>query len=147
MLKHKIIGRNISILYRSESNYTDKRIRNLNLSKIQVEILLFIKENPETNLKEINNYFKFNKATITKIVKHLVSEGYVEFFINSMDKREKRLIITEKSKSLLPEIKKVFDVWEEIILKDISEEDIEITRNVMAQMVKNMSLIKEENNE
>lgn len=144
MLKNKIIGRNISILYRSEVNYADKQINNLNINKVQVEILLFVKDNRDTNLKEINNYFRFNKATITKIIKHLEKEKYVKSVVNKNDRREKMLTITQKGESILPHYIKTFNLWESIILKDISEENIEIARNVLAQMVKNITHIQED---
>jgi len=147
MLEHKIIGRNISILYRSESNYTDKRIKNMNINKIQVEVLLFIKDNPGTNLTEINNFFRFNKATISKIVKHLEAEKYVLASINTFDKREKCLEATEKGLLILPEVKKIFNIWETEIIKDIPNHQIEITRNVLAKMVNNISSLNGEPNE
>lgn len=142
MLKHKIIGRNISILYRSESTFFDKQIRDINTNKIQVEILLFIKDNPDTNLTEINNYFKFNKATITKIVKHLEKEKFISTSVNTQDRREKIITITAKGEYILPEIKEIFNNWESVISRNISDEHIEITRNVLAQMVKNLEQIQ-----
>lgn len=144
MILNKIIGRNISILYRNESIYIDKQTNKYNLSKIQVEVLLFVRDFPNSTLKEINCFFKFNKATVTKIIKYLAENGFVTISQNKDDRREKFISITDKADKILPVIKDIFLKWEKIILENIPKENIEITRDVLAQMVENMSLIQED---
>ncbi len=138
-MKEKIIGRNISILYRHEIILVDSQLKELHISKIQAEVLLFINDRDGVNLTEINNFFKFNKATITKIIKHLEISGYVRSINNENDKREKIIFLTKKGTGIVPNIFDVFKKWEELVINNIPEIDIEIARTVLAKMVENIT--------
>lgn len=135
----KIIGRNISILYRHEITLVDSQLKELHISKIQAEVLLFIKDYDGVNLTVINNFFKFNKATITKITKHLEISRYVRSINNEHDKREKIMFLTKKGTGIIPIIFDVFRKWEELVINNIPDVDIEITRTVLAKMVENIT--------
>ena len=56
---NKIIGRNISILYRNENNYVDIKLKKYNINKVQAEVLIFLKFNNGANQTKINEFFLF----------------------------------------------------------------------------------------
>ncbi|MBK5243209.1 MarR family transcriptional regulator [Clostridium sp.] len=140
----KIIGRNISILYRNEKNFVDVKLKEYNLNKVQAEVLLFLKDDNGANLTEINELFLFNKATITKIITHLEKYNYVNRVVNESDKRERGIYLTDKGRNIFPIITEVLKGWEDILIDNISNADIEKIRSILAKMVDNITTFTED---
>jgi len=120
---NKIIDKNICILSRYSHAHADEQLKILELNKTQAEIVLFIYENDNLSLTEINRYFLFNKATITKNIKHLVQLGLVTWNNSDADKRKKMMVITNKGKSLTPDIIKVLRQWDNKLTLELSTEE------------------------
>ncbi|MGH4117372.1 MarR family winged helix-turn-helix transcriptional regulator [Clostridium sp.] len=139
----KIIGRNISILYRNANNYVDAKLKKYNLNKVQAEVLLFLRDDKGANLTQINELFLFNKATITKIITHLEKNNYVNRVVSASDKREKGIYLTDKAKDIFPSIIEILEAWEDILTNNISNDDIETIRSMLAKMVDNITTSKE----
>jgi DNA-binding MarR family transcriptional regulator len=139
----KIIGRNISILYRNENNYVDVKLKKYNLNKVQAEVLLFLRDNNADNQTKINEFFLFNKATITKIITHLEKYDYVNRVVSENDRREKGIYLTVKGINILPSITEVLNGWEDILIDNIPSADIEKIRSIIAKMVNNIKILKE----
>lgn len=139
----KIIGRNISILYRNEKNFVDVKLKKYNLNKVQAEVLLFLRNNNGANLTEINELFLFNKATITKIITHLEKYNYVNRVVSESDRREKGIYLTDKGRNIFSRITEVLKGWEDILIDNITNVDIEKIRSILAKMVDNVTTLKE----
>ena len=139
----KIIGRNISILYRNENNFVDVKLKKYNLNKVQAEVLLFLRDDNGANLTEINELFLFNKATITKIITHLEKYNYVNRVVSESDRREKGIYLTDKGRNIFPSITEVLKGWEDILIDNIPNADIEKIRSILAKMVDNITTLKE----
>lgn len=139
----KIIGRNISILYRNENNFVEFKLKKYNLNKVQAEVLLFLNHYDGSNLTEINEMFLFNKATITKIITHLEEHSYVNRVVSENDRREKGIYLTAKGRNILPSITEVLKGWEDILIDSISDSDVEKIRSILAKMVDNITKSKE----
>ncbi|MEK6265706.1 MAG: MarR family transcriptional regulator [Clostridium sp.] len=139
----KIIGRNISILYRNEKNFVDVKLKKYNLNKVQAEVLLFLRDDNGANLTEINELFLFNKATITKIITHLEKYNYVNRVVSKSDRREKEIYLTDKGKNIFPNITEALKGWENIIIDNIPNADIEKIRSILGKMVDNITALKE----
>ena len=140
----KIIGRNISILYRHENNFVDIKLKKYNLNKIQAEVLMFLRDNNAANQTKINEFFLFNKATITKIVTHLEEYNYVNRVVSENDRRENGIYLTDKGRDILPSITDVLKGWEHILIDNITSVDIEKVRSILAKMVENITAFKED---
>ncbi|MGH4050159.1 MAG: MarR family winged helix-turn-helix transcriptional regulator [Clostridium sp.] len=139
----ELIGRNISILYRNENNFIDAKLKKYNLNKVQAEILLFLRENNGANLTDINELFLFNKATITKIITHLENYNYVNRVVSESDRREKGIYLTDKGRNICPSITEALKGWEDILIDNIPNADIAKIRSMLAKMVDNITILKE----
>jgi len=141
MEKKKIIGRDISILHRHKNRYGDTVFKEFNLNNTQAEALLYLNRFPGANLKEINNYFMINKASITKIVNHLEISGYVSRRYNKQDKRECGVYLTDSGIELIPELINRLQKWESKLLSNISVSDVDKLRDLLFQMVENITVM------
>ncbi|MGK0465613.1 MarR family winged helix-turn-helix transcriptional regulator [Clostridium sp.] len=140
----KIIGRNISILYRNEKKFIDIKLKKYNINKVQAEVLLFLRDDNGANLTEINELFLFNKATITKIITHLEKYNYVNRVANESDRREKGIYLTDKGRNIFPNITEALKLWENILIDKIPNADIEKIRSILVKMVDNTKILMED---
>ena len=98
-------GRSISIIHRFSQKFVEQELKEYNINKAQMEILIvMLKSTKLLNQKEINSYFGYNKATVTKLINSLEEAGYVARIKGDQDKREKFLIFTEKGQKIKPVI-------------------------------------------
>ena len=140
---NKIIDKNICILSRYSQSYADDKLKTLELNKTQAEIVLFIYENDNSSLAEINRYFLFNKATITKNIKYLIRLGLVTWNSSATDKRKKMMVITEKGKALAPEIIKVLKQWNDKLTLELNREEVESLSELLYTITKQITKNKE----
>ncbi len=108
------------------------------MNKVQAEIILYLYNNDGTNQKTLNNFFMFNKATITKITTHLEKHDYLVKIISKNDQREN---------NIFPIIINTLKQRENILLKDINDKELEILKRLLSQMVDNITQLKEVENE
>jgi len=139
----KKIGRNISILYRNEYHFANCKLKKYNLNKVQAEVLLYLKDSNGINQIELNEYFLFNKATITKIIVHLEKYNYVSRVVSKKDRREKKIFLTDKGKNMFPIIYEILKGWEDILIDNIQNVDIQKIKDLLDQMVDNITILKE----
>jgi DNA-binding MarR family transcriptional regulator len=105
---------------------------------------MFLRDNNAANQTKINEFFLFNKATITKIVTHLEEYNYVNRVVSENDRRENGIYLTDKGRDILPSITDVLKGWEHILIDNITSVDIEKVRSILAKMVENITAFKED---
>ena len=135
----KIMGRNISIIYRVEHHYVDFKLKDFEINKVQAEVLIILQHKNGCNQNELNETFLFNKANITKIIKQLEKREYIERIASEEDKRAKGVYLTQKGRDILPQIIEILDEWTSILTKDIPTSDIKTVEKALAKMVENIT--------
>lgn len=141
----EVIGRNISIIYRQEQVFIDHLLKSYALNKVQAEILLFLESEKMTNLTQMNTHFLLNKASMSKNIKNLLNEEYLIQSKNNFDKRENLLSLSDKGVGILPTLKDVFQLWENLMIDQIKDQDLEQLRITLADIVDNIRTIKDKN--
>jgi len=136
---NKIIDKNIGIISRYSHTYADEMLKKFKLNKTQAEILLFIYENENMSLAQINRYFLLNKATITKNIKYLIKLDLVTWCSISSDKRKKIMLITEKGRIVVPEIIKVLAQWDQSLTLGLTKEEIESLSELLYSITKRIT--------
>ena len=75
-----------------------------------------------------------NKSTIARGIEWLLENGYVTREAKPEDKRCLLIYPTEKMLKVYPMVKSIADSWNDVLTKDISEEELEITYSVLMRM-------------
>ncbi|MGM9971868.1 MAG: MarR family winged helix-turn-helix transcriptional regulator [Anaeroplasmataceae bacterium] len=82
-------GRNITKIVRNMMLYKNKKNNN-NLNNNEFELVRYTtKHNEGLSLKDIASYLNVDKALVTRMVKKLASENYIEVLSDSTDLRKK----------------------------------------------------------
>ena len=86
-------------------------------------VLVVVEQSNETFTQQnLSDYFKINKVSMVRIIDHLTRKGYLLRKVNTKDRREHFLILTEKAKQELPLIKKTLLEVESSALQNFTED-------------------------
>ncbi len=98
---------------------------------------MLIVNNGQTQQELANTIYK-DKATLTRTIDSLEKIGLVERKFDAKDRRKRLVFITEKAIGYAGKVRKVFDAHTDFILKDIDEEKLDHTIDVMQSIFKRL---------
>ncbi len=87
-------------IVRNMDLYHNKKSKQNLINKNQFESLRYISKHPGITSIEISNYLNVDKALVTRMVQKLIDLKYVSFNNDEIDKRKKRLYITENGQEI-----------------------------------------------
>ena len=129
----------VSILYRYGQSYINKHVESFNMGSGQCIVLAALYDKNGTNLKQISDYLKIDKSTITKAVQKLESEGYIRREIDETDKRSYKIFLNQKAMKIEAELFEVIRKWEDMLMFGISENERVIILELLDKMAENVS--------
>lgn len=101
------------------------------LPHFSAQFLIALAEKDDRSLKELSEELFVDKAHTTRAVKLLEKRGYLICRDDILDKRVKRLIITEKGRKTAFSVKADIEVWRKGLFDNFSEKDF-INMQVLA---------------
>ena len=138
------VGRQINKI----SNYLRRRSQNtqkkIGLTNSQALVLDYIMASPSpVYQKDIEKEFNLRSSSATELICGMEQKGLIEKIESSSDKRLKEIVFKENNEFVKNSIKNEICQSEKQLIKNVSNEDLDIFMKVTNQMIKNL----EENNE
>lgn len=143
MLKDIITDRIGSIVYvvgtliraLSSQSFSERRF---GITPEQYLILLLIVENEGVYQRQICEITLKDRANIARIIEILLQKELIEKISDSNGRRIFKISATEKGKNLIKEIEPLDMELRQFITRDISPEDLEITRRTLEKIKANV---------
>ena len=135
---------NLGLLIRSAHNsMTERFVQNvlnsgLDISMDQWMILGPIWQLESPSQKELGKICFRDKPSITRIIDSLEKKSLVVRVPDQIDHRIKRVILTNLGKQLFYDVLPIMEKTKEEVRGDISEEEIQIFKNVLSKIIKNL---------
>jgi DNA-binding MarR family transcriptional regulator len=133
MIHDEMLGRRFAMLWRFGVIFMEDKLRAWDIHGPHIGLFMYISMHDGASQDDIARHFFKDKATITRHTKTLIDRGYIYRETDPGDRRRYRLHLTDKGKKVIPEIKKYGKVWNQHLLKDLSEEE---TRTFLKQLQK-----------
>jgi len=140
-VNHDPPGKHITSISKNMNYYFNKKLEKYNIKRNQLQVLHYLYHNEGFSQNELGKALMEDKITVTKILKGLVKEGYVEKRDAKDDKRIKELYITEKGYVLHDEVYEIMQEVTDILLKDFSYGEEQMLRELLVRMSTNMYTI------
>ncbi|KAA0965944.1 MarR family transcriptional regulator [Sporosarcina sp. ANT_H38] len=131
------IGRWISLLHRYGNVYINEQLKEFNLGAGQYQFLAVLYQNEGISQDEIASLLKMDKGTAARAIAKLEKEGYVERKIFIVDKRIKKLYLTEKAHAFESKLTSILQEWKDIITEGLSGDEQEYASKLLDKMSKN----------
>lgn len=127
----------LSRLMKENMTYSSKL---LEVSLLQLQVLIYIKKNPSLQMSEIATKFSIELPSATSLVTKLVSMELVSRKSDKKDKRVVRVSLTKKGENLLSDAMKERSKKMNDTLGHLSEED----KKTLLEIVKRLTIKLEE---
>lgn len=111
----------------------------LPIAPMHVRVIKIISKQSPCTAMDVVNFLNRDKAQVTRLIKTLIEEGFIEKRPNPEDKRSQCLLTTEKGNEVLAKIKAVdAEIFQKMTL-NVSEEELEAFQLVAGKLAENMS--------
>lgn len=90
-------------------------------------ILLLLKKDKQLSSVELSKRIQISQPAITKVIKKMITKGYVKQTISPADNRVKIVELTAKSHQNFPKWEKVWDAGQNTIAEMLADNDIFFT--------------------
>ena len=125
MNQTKSVGRHISCIYRNFHKYMHEELREFNLGSGQFHFLMTLYKKDGVNQETLSEKLNIDKATSARAIKKLEEQGFVIRKKDQNDRRNYNIFLTKKAIQLKPKIRNILSNWTNILLEDLSQEEVE----------------------
>lgn len=109
-----------------------------NLKKMEYDILMFLYHNPEYNTAaDIVRIRKSTKSHVSTALKVLEDRGYITKKINENNKKRVELFLEDSANEIVKEGLNVQNQFAHDMLQGLTDEEIEVCRNVFEKICRN----------
>lgn len=120
-------GELLYILHKNNRKYLNDSLAKYDLNLLQAMCMFIMIERKNISQQELTDLLFLTKSGITKAIRKLELDGYIERSKSEKDARQYVLNLTKKGEDTIPMLIKIYDEWEELIgFKELDDEFLEI---------------------
>ena len=118
-------------------------MKQLNLTRSQSDIIRYLDDNSDKKIfqKDIEKALKLKNPTVTGTLNRMEEKGFVIRGIDDENKRNKIIKLTKKAHETIEEIKLRVIETEEIMSKDLNNDEKKLLNKYLGQVLKNIEEI------
>ena len=117
----------------------NKKLEKIELTNSQANILIYLYNNKETvNQRDIEKKFELTNPTVNGILNRLENKDFIIRTVSLRDARNKEIHLTEKSISLINEMKKEARQLEKELIAGIPKEELNTFKEVLKKVFNNL---------
>ena len=113
----------VTDIARCAALYRQEELAALGLKSCHASYLAAICFHPGITQDQLARRIFINKSNVARQLVILEEDGFVERRPSPEDKRAIQVFPTQKTKDAMPEIARIFKVWESFVAQDLSEEE------------------------
>lgn len=110
----------VNQLYRYTQSYTDEAFKDFGLTSGMYPFLLVLSRNEGINQNQVSRELNIDKAMSARVIRKLIDMDYIRKEEDERDSRAFRLFLTDKSRRVIPEIRKEIDNWINLITEGLN---------------------------
>lgn len=133
-------GKLAAIITQSGHCYYDNALNEYGIGWGQQFLLLRIYENQGTSILKLAKKSILDQSTTTRALQKLHKQGYIRFNIGADDRRIRKVFTTTKALPVINATLLLQKQWNEILVKDMSDTEIENAYKLLYLMAKNAYL-------
>jgi len=132
-------GRMLSIIGKDYLHLINLKLNKLDIERNYYALVLIEKAEENITQQELAGMLDIDKVTMLRSIDYLSEKGYVDRVRSTTDKRKYSLIITDKARKVLPEIKNSFNEINNIALNGLSPLQITELYSVLNSIKSNIT--------
>lgn len=134
------IGFYLKKIFQMMEKNLNKDLEDIDLTGMQAHVLIYLYKNRKNiiNQRDIEREFELTNPTVNGILKRLENKGFIKRVVSLNDARNKEIMITDKSISLIVEMKKKAKNMENKMTLGITKEELDTFYQVIKKMFNNV---------
>lgn len=134
------IGFYLKKIFQTMEKNLNKDLEDIDLTGMQAHVLIYLYKNRKNiiNQRDIEREFELTNPTVNGILKRLENKGFIKRVVSLNDARNKEIMITDKSISLIVEMKKKAKNMENKMTLGITKEELDTFYQVIKKMFNNV---------
>ncbi len=134
------IGFYLKKLFQTMEKKLNKDLENIDLTSMQAQVLIYLYKNKNNiiNQRDIERKFALTNPTVNGILNRLEKKGFVKRLVSHIDARNKEISLTDKSISLINDMKKSAIKLENKMTLGIEKDELDIFYRVIKKMFNNV---------
>ena len=106
----------------------------------QMQVVGYILNNVDKEIfqKDLENILNLRRATVSGVLQTMEKRGFIERIIDEKDTRTKKIILQKKAKEMFEKNQKQLNELEQVAIRGISKEDLNIFSKVICKMMSNI---------
>ena len=136
-LNDKEVRKVIELLFFAYRDFTsgpDKILEKINFGRAHHRVIYFVGKKNHITIKELLNVLKITKQSLSRVLNQLVSEKFI-IVSTGIDKRTKKLSLTNKGKKLENELSTIQIKKIREVINKFSEENINGFKKILHEMI------------
>ncbi len=124
-------GELLYILHKNNRKYLNDALAEYDLNLLQAMCMFIMIDRKDISQQELTELLFLTKSGITKAIRKLETDGFIERSRSETDARQYVLNLTQKGMDTIPTLIKIYDEWEELIgLNELDDKFLEILTNL-----------------
>lgn len=131
------IGRNIVVLNKYFKAYLKEELKEYELNSAEGLALLILYSQDGSTQEQIIDEIQHDKGVMTRTMQSLEHKGYITRQKNINDNRSFNFYLTKKSKKFKNVLILILKTWNDILLKNLADFEVDTINKYMEKMSKN----------
>ncbi len=134
------IGFYLKKIFQMMEKNLNKDLEDIDLTGMQAHVLIYLYKNRKNiiNQRDIEREFELTNPTVNGILNRLENKDFIKRVVSLNDARNKEIMITDKSISLIVEMKKKAKNMENKMTSGITKEELDTFYQVIKKMFNNV---------
>ncbi len=138
------VGRLIGMINRQAHIYFKQRFKHIPLGHAQIFTLHYLIKNNGITQKKLTQYFKLDKGSVASQLHYLEANGFIKKEPSKKDARIQKIFISDKTREIKKELRKIFRQWSESILTGFNKTDRQYIIEILEKLAVNSEKINKE---
>lgn len=144
----KGVGFTIGLIQRATRARVNRVVREADLTKPQMDVMLFLKRREEKGQRviqrDLENYFQITNPTVSSMISRLEAKNLIERVSDPHDRRIRQIILTPKAKDLIARFNDTIQEVEGTMLEGISVQELEQGKAFLEKILHNLQSKEED---
>jgi MarR family transcriptional regulator, transcriptional regulator for hemolysin len=133
------LGRMLSGLGKGYLHLLRSKLKHLDIDRNYYALVVIESQDGSITQQELALILDTDKVSIVRIIDYLSAKGYVQRIPKMDDRRKHSLVLTEKAKSSLPEIKQSFAELNKIVLNGLNNFQVSELFETISKLKSNLT--------
>ena len=127
-------------IFQTMEKSLNKELEQIDLTSMQAHVLIYLYKNRNNvvNQRDVERKFELTNPTVNGILNRLENKGFIKRIVSHVDARNKEINLTDKSISLINDMKKSAKKMENRMTLGIEKVDLDIFYKVIKKILDNV---------